>query len=302
MRLRTYFSPVYAPASVPSLARLGAAAETLERRGLIELCTAEPADAQTLAGLHDDAYLHAFLHGVEPMASSQGIGWSPELRDATLAMLGGQLQAAQYALRHGLAMNLARGFHHAVYQRGSGFCPINGLALVAYRMPHLRVFVVDCDEHGGNGTEEYTARLPNLYTASVFGTRFGCVGGERSWAFEVRVARDGIGAYQAALRKVDALLRAHRPDLILYQAGTDCHIHDPKSRVGLTTRRFVERDLFVGAAAQRLGIPLVVVAAGGYQRAADIAELNAATVRAMLHVHGRRAATPRAGKDSMRPA
>lgn len=288
MRLRTYFSPAFAPSSVPSLARLRVAADELERRGLVDIRAPQPATARTLSGLHDEGYLNAFLAGAEPMASSQGIGWSPELRDATLAMLGGQIEAAQHALRHGLAMNLARGFHHAVYQRGSGFCPINGLALVAYRMPQVRVFVVDCDEHGGNGTEEYTARLPNLYAASVFGTRFGCVGGERSWAFEVRIARDGIGAYRAALRRIEALLREHRPDLVLYQAGTDCHVDDPKSRVGLTTRRFVERDLLVFAAARRLGIPLVIVAAGGYQRADDIADLNAATVKAALHVHARR--------------
>jgi len=71
-----------------------------------------------------------------------------------------------------------------VPSRGSGFCPINGLALVALRMPRLRTFVVDCDERGDNGTEEFAARLPNLYTASIFGTRFGCLGGERSWANE----------------------------------------------------------------------------------------------------------------------
>lgn len=286
MRLRTYFSSVYAPASVPSLARLAVAASELQQLGLVELREPQAVDAAALAGLHDDAYLSAFLDGREPLASSQGIAWSPSLRDATLAMLGGQLEAARHALRHGVAMNLARGFHHAVPARGSGFCPINGLALVALRMPHLRVFVVDCDEHGGNGTEEFAARLPNLYTASIFGTRFGCLGGERSWAFEVRVPRDGIGAYKAALRHVQDLLREHRPDLVLYQAGADCHVGDPKSRVGLTTRRFVERDLFVLRAARRLDIPVVIVAAGGYQKAAAIATLNAATVRCALHVSG----------------
>lgn len=286
MRLRTYFSPAYAPASVPTLSRLSVAANELARLGLVDLHEPEPVDASALSGLHDDAYLSAFLGGEEPLASSQGIAWSPALRDATLAMLGGQLEATRHALRHGIAMNLARGFHHAVPSRGSGFCPINGLALVALRMPELRVFVVDCDEHGGNGTEEFAARLPNLYTASIFGTRFGCLGGERSWAFEVRVPRDGFGAYEAALHRVQDLLREHRPDLVLYQAGADCHVGDPKSRVGLTTRRFVQRDLFVLRAVRQLDIPVVIVAAGGYQKASAIATLNVATVRCALHVSG----------------
>lgn len=287
MRLRTYFSPAYAPASVPTLARLAVAADELARLDLVELREPQPADAATLAGLHDDTYLGAFLRGDEPLASSQGIAWSPPLRDATLAMLGGQLEAAHYALRHGVAVNLARGFHHAVPARGSGFCPINGLALVALRMPQLRIFVVDCDEHGGNGTEEFAARLPNLHTASIFGTRFGCLGGERSWAFEVRVPRDGPGAYRAALHRVRDLLREHRPDLVLYQAGTDCHVGDPKGSVGLTTRRLIERDLFVLRAARQLDIPVVIVAAGGYQDASAIAMLNVATARCALHVRKR---------------
>lgn len=291
MRLRTYFSSTYAPASVPTLARLAVAANELTRLNLVELCEPKPVDASLLAGLHDETYLSAFLKGEEPLASSQGIAWSPELRDATLAMLGGQLEAARHALRHGVAMNLARGFHHAVPSRGSGFCPVNGLALVALRMPQHRIFVVDCDEHGGNGTEEFAARLPNLYTASIFGTRFGCLGGERSWAFEARVPRDGFAAYRAALHRVQDLLREHRPDLILYQAGADCHVGDPKSRVGLTTRRFVERDLFVLRAARRLDIPVVVVAAGGYQKASAIATLNVATARCALHVQANDRAT-----------
>jgi len=287
MRLRTYFSPAYAPASVPTLARLAVAANELTRLDLVDLYEPQAIDAGALAGLHDDAYLAAFLGGAEPLASSQGIAWSPALRDATLAMLGGQLEAARHALRHGVAMNLARGFHHAVPSRGSGFCPVNGLALVALRMPQQRIFVVDCDEHGGNGTEEFAARLPNLYTASIFGTRFGCLGGERSWAFEARVPRDGFGTYQAALHRVQDLLREVRPDLVLYQAGTDCHVGDPKSSVGLTTRRFIERDLFVLRATRRLDIPVVVVAAGGYQKASAIAALNTATVRCALHVRKR---------------
>lgn len=286
MRIRTSFSPAYAVADVSSLARLGVAADELARQGLVELHAPPPLDPALLRGLHDETYLHAFLHGREPLASSQGIRWSPALRDATLAMLSGQLDAARHALAHGVAMNLARGFHHAVYERGAGFCPLNGLALVAHALPGKRIFVVDCDEHGGNGTEEYAARLPNLFNASVFGTRFGCIGHERSWPFEVRVSRDGFAAYARALTEIGALLERHRPDLVLYQAGTDCHVGDPKSRARLSTRRLLDRDLRVFRMLRRLGLPVVVVVAGGYQNADAIAALNVQTVRAAIHVFG----------------
>jgi len=284
VRVPAWFSETYAPADVPLLARLGTTAYKLERLGLVDLLPPQPVATSALAGLHDARYLLAFLHGEEPLASRQGIPWSPSVRDATLAMLGGQLAAVDTALRDGLAMNIARGFHHAVPESGSGFCPLNGLALVAHAHPALRVMVIDCDEHGGNGTEEFAARLTNLYNVSIFGTRFGCRGGVRSWAFQVQAREDGFDRYLEALREAEALVDAHRPDVLLYQAGADCHEDDPKSLMGLTTRQLFERDLAVFRIAHARRIPLVFVVAGGYQHAERVARLNANTVRAARHV------------------
>jgi acetoin utilization deacetylase AcuC-like enzyme len=284
MRIPAWFREDYAPGDVPLLARLATTAGKLDRLGLVELRQSPPATPEMLAGLHDARYLHAFLHGEEPLASRQGIPWSPAVRDATLAMLGGQLAATDAALRDGIAMNIARGFHHAVPESGSGYCPLNGLALVAHAHPDRRVMVIDCDEHGGNGTEEFAARLPNLFNVSIFGTRFGCRGGERSWAYQVRVREDGFERYLDALRAAEALVDTHRPDLLLYQAGADCHEDDPKSLVGLSTRQLFERDVAVFRIAHARGIPLVFVVAGGYQHADRVARLNANTVRAARQV------------------
>lgn len=285
-RLRAYYSPVYAPPVSPMFSRLSVLADILRGCAGIELYAPQPIEPALLRGLHDDTYIDHFLRGEEPLASSQYITWSPLVRDAVLAMLGGQLEAAQHALAHGVAMNLARGFHHALWSRGSGFCAINGLALVAHRLPDKRIFVIDCDEHGGNGTEEFTLLLPNLYNASIFGTRFGCVGSARSWIYPVNVTRDGFGSYALALEDVAAQVTRCAPDLILYQAGVDCHENDPKGRAGLSTQQLIERDLFVFRMAKRLGIPILFVVAGGYQNASILAQLNSNTVHAALEVFG----------------
>jgi len=285
--LRTFYSDSYAPDEEPKLARLGVAARHLEARRLVDLCAASPLDRTLLSGLHADNYLEAFHAGTEPLASSQGIAWSPRIRDATYAMLSGQLDAARHALGHGLAMNLARGFHHAVHERGAGFCAMNGLAFVAHVMPAIRVFVIDCDEHGGNGTEEYAARMPNLFNASMFGTRFGCVGNERSWPFEVRLSRDGPDAHKTALAQIEERVVASAPQLLLYQAGVDSHVLDPKALSGFSSAALVERDLIVFGMARRLGIPIVVNVAGGYQSARAIARLNTQTVRCALRAFAR---------------
>ena len=285
-RLAAFWSPAYSAPDAFAFARLRTLVEHLARCERIDLRAPAPVDPALLAGLHDDAYLAAFLDGTAPLASSQGIAWTTAVRDAVLAMLGGQLAAVGHALAHGVALNVARGFHHAVHARGGGLCAINGLALVAHRWPQRRVFVVDADEHGGNGTEEFCARLPNLYNASIFGTRFGCYGGTRSWAFPVNVARDGWRAYADALAAVRALVVEHRPDVLLYQAGVDCHRDDPKGRAGLGRLDLARRDRYVLRMARELAIPIVIVVAGGYQDARTVARLNLVTVRAALSAFG----------------
>jgi acetoin utilization deacetylase AcuC-like enzyme len=283
--LRVYFSARYAPSATPSLARLSGVARRLAACANVELCAPRALDLAALDGLHSAAYTAAFLAGEEPLASSQGIAWSPEVRDAVLAMLGGQLDGAAHALAQGVAMNLARGFHHAGPARGGGFCAMNGLALVAHHWSGKRIFVIDCDEHGGDGTEEFCSRLPNLYNATIFGTRYGCRGAARSWLFPVDVRRQGFAAYRRALDDVAGLLQQHRPDLILYQAGVDCHRDDPKGgRAGLSTLQLFQRDRLVFGMARAQAIPLLFVVAGGYQDARKLAALNLNTVKAALGV------------------
>jgi acetoin utilization deacetylase AcuC-like enzyme len=108
------------------------------------------------------------------------------------------------------------------------------------------------------------------------------MGKERSWCFHVNGAEMGNLGYPQALRCADDLIRSCQPDLIIYQAGVDCHRNDPKSTVKLTTRQLFERDLFVFRMARSREIPILFVAAGGYQSAASGARLHVNTVRAAV--------------------
>jgi acetoin utilization deacetylase AcuC-like enzyme len=101
---------------------------------------------------------------------------------------------------------------------------------------------------------------------------------------QVRAREEGFDRYLDALREAEALIDAHRPALLVYQAGADCHEDDPKSQVGLTTAQMFARDLEVFRMARDRGIPMVFVVAGGYQDAERVARLNANTVRAARRV------------------
>ncbi len=275
MTLPLVYHPDYAPAGLEHFSRLRVVAEMAQVHRLGKFHLPQIIAKADLQGLHDDVYLDAVLTGKMPLAGSAYLAWSEQLVNACLYMLGGQLLGAQLALANGRCINLACGFHHAHPSTGGGFCILNGLALVAHAMPKLKVAVLDCDEHGGDGTEAFAKRLSNLHTFSVFGSRFGVRGGLRSRALQVpgagtvAVNRLYLEVLDQALTEVLALA----PDLVIYQAGMDSHEHDPRATLKLTTATLARRDQIVFATFKQAKIPVLGVLAGAYQGPQQVAEM-----------------------------
>ena len=249
-----------------SMRKLGPVAHASERQGLSELIEPKKCEIEKkLKTLHDPKYVDAFLEGIEPLACSQGWDWTPEIRDGVLAINRGQMTAAEIALEEGVAANVAQGFHHAVYHHGMGFCTFNGLALVAQEHPDKKVFVLDCDEHGGNGTEDFIGRLPNLRQITINGSSFGCRNTHESRCVTLDHVTDDFEPYLEALDLSIRLIDDWKPDLVIYQAGADPHFDDPLGSLNMTTNQMRERDRYVFSALKERGTPVMFVLAGGYQ-------------------------------------
>lgn len=264
--IRTCFSPLYsAETPTASMRKLGPVAWHAVANGWAEIEVPDLVDSDRLRQLHAPEYVDAFLIGRSPMASAQGWPWTPQIRDGVLAIQGGQLLGAKLAMEHGIAANVAQGFHHAGYASGCGYCTFNGLALVAQEFPELRVMVLDCDEHGGNGTEEFTYRLPNLYNFSIHGNSFGMRGGERSIPRRLPSVTQRFSLYEQALDDAFDMVECWRPDLLIYQAGADPHINDPLGSLGMTTEQLAARDRIVFERCTDQKLPVLFVLAGGYQ-------------------------------------
>lgn len=281
------YHPAYQASGLAHFSRLAKTRELLLQHPRVRVHTPDRLDPQCLRTLHEANYVEAVLHGQMPLAGSAYLPWSPGLVEACLHMLGGQMLGTQLARTHGLAINLACGFHHSHPARGGGYCVFNGLALVAHQHPELRVAVLDCDEHGGDGTEAFCAQLPNLSAISIFGTRFGVRGGVRSRALAVPREIEGEAASGRAYLDVldqalDELIVA-APDLVLYQASADSHEQDPKSTLRLSSATLAERDLRVFRALLHAGIPVLVTVAGGYQLPFEVAALYMQTVQTAAH-------------------
>lgn len=278
----------YQASGLAHFQRLADTHRLIAETGVARIHEPTPLDPALLHALHEPHYVDAVLQGTMPLAGSAYLPWSPALIESCLHMLGGQLLAADLALQRGLAINLACGFHHAHPGCGGGYCVFNGIALVAQQHPTWRVMVLDCDEHGGDGTEAFCARLPNLSAISIFGTRFGLRGGLRSRALAVpreHGTEASAADYLAVLDQALSWILDERPTLLLYQASADSHVDDPKATLRLSTDTLAERDWRVFRALRRAGIPVLVTMAGGYQAPAVVASLYAQTI----HLAGRSA-------------
>lgn len=64
----------------------------------------------------------------------------------------------------------------------------------------------------------------------------------------------------------EGALNEVRPDIIVYNAGTDILDGDPLGGLAISPQGIVKRDEIVFRAARRRGIPILMVTSGGYQK------------------------------------
>ncbi len=179
----------------------------------------------------------------------------PDMDRITRRLVGGTVEAVRRVAlgQADRALQLGGGLHHAQYDRASGFCVYNDLA-VAIRWAlgeGLRVAYVDVDVHHGDGVQWIFYDEPRVLTISFHesgrylfpGTghvhelgRGGALGTKLNVPFEPFTEDESwIEAFEAV---VPAALAWFRPDLILVQAGADAHYLDPLADLLLTTRSY----------------------------------------------------------------
>lgn len=249
----------------------------------------EPARAalEDLLLVHDPGYVEALSSGTIDPAAMRRIGfpWSPQLVERSFRAVGGTCEAAEAALVHGVAMNLAGGTHHAFPDRGEGFCVFNDVAIAIRRLQRAgritRAAIVDLDVHQGNGTHAIFAGDADVYTFSMHGGRnypFQKVAGTLDVELADGTGDDAyLGMLAAALPRV---LAESRPELVVYLAGADPHEGDALGRLSLTFEGLARRDAMVLEQCREVGIPVAITIAGGYgHRIEDTVQVHVNTVR-----------------------
>jgi acetoin utilization deacetylase AcuC-like enzyme len=247
----------------------------------VRLMQAEAATDGELALAHTPAYIQGITDGsVDPTILREiGFPWSPAMAERARRSVGATVSACRAAFAEGVAANIAGGTHHAMADRGGGFCVFNDAAVAARLMQAelgrrgraLRVAVIDLDVHQGNGTASIFRDDPSVFTLSLHGQKNFPFRKEAS-DLDVELP-DGCGDadYLAALEHaLDELDRRFAPGLVIYLAGADPFERDRLGRLKLSFDGLEARDRRVFDWAWQRRLPLAFAMAGGY--ASDIAE------------------------------
>ncbi|MDQ1709973.1 MAG: acetoin utilization protein AcuC, partial [Frankiaceae bacterium] len=231
------------------------------RRPGITIAPPESASDDVLELVHDPDYVSFVKTAPDELMSRLalrygfGNGDNPvfdRMHETSAMVTGASVQAAAAVWSGGSqhAVNLSGGLHHAMRDRASGFCVYDDPAVaIAWLLGAgaQRVAYVDVDVHHGDGVQAAFYGDPRVLTVSLHesgeylfpGTGAASeVGSGDGRGTSVNVAlpvgTDDASWLHAFAEIVPAVVRAHRPQILVTQLGCDTHALDPLAHLALS--------------------------------------------------------------------
>lgn len=241
---------------------------TITRQNLF---SPEPVSEDIILLSHEKAYWEQLRDLTLPAKEQRRIGFplNAQLVERELKITQGTIDAAHFAMKNGIAFNVAGGTHHAGSNWGEGFCLLNDQAIAANYLLNKnlanRILIIDLDVHQGNGTAEIFQNEPRVFTFSMHG--------DRNFPFKKEVSsldvplNDGVedDAYFSALNvNLKKAFESAKPDFVFYLAGVDVLATDKLGKLALSKAACKERDRIVLQACKDKNLPLQVSMGGGY--------------------------------------
>ncbi|HEX2535207.1 MAG TPA: histone deacetylase [Chitinophagaceae bacterium] len=254
----------------------------------------KPCPDDIILKTHTAGYLHKLQHQELSASEQRRIGFpqSPELTLRERIITQGTIDCCHAALRHGVALNVAGGTHHAFADRGEGFCLLNDFAIAARYLLDgsytRQILVIDLDVHQGNGTARLFAEEPRVFTFSMHGKNNYPFQKEKSdLDVELADGTDTATYLELLHRHLPSLLDTVQPDFAFYLSGVDILETDKFGKLKVTPEGCRARDVFVFEQLQAQGIPCTVSMGGGYSpQVRTIVDAHCATFRAAGSIYG----------------
>lgn len=221
--------------------------------------------------VHTQEYYKDLLNLTLDARAARKIGFplSEVLVKREVIIADGTIKASEFALQHGVAMNIAGGTHHAYSNRGEAFCLLNDQAVGArYLIDNglsKKILIVDLDVHQGNGTAEIFKNDTSVFTFSMHGQGNYPFKKEES-DLDIALENDTDDATYLSILKetLPKLIVSHKPDFIYYLCGVDVVASDKLGKLGMTVEGCKERDRFVLQTCKNHKIPVMCSMGGGY--------------------------------------
>lgn len=229
-----------------------------------------PNDKYILA-VHDPDYFYDLLNLKITQKAARKIGFplSEDLIERERIIADGTMKSCEFALKYGIAMNIAGGTHHAYSDHGEAFCLLNDQAIAARYLQAKKlankILIVDLDVHQGNGTAEIFQNDDTVFTFSMHGKSNYPFKKEQS-DLDIPLQK-GIedAEYLSILKKtLPPLLENFQPDFIFYLSGVDVLASDQLGTLALTLEGCKKRDAFVLQCCHQHKIPVQCSMGGGY--------------------------------------
>ncbi len=241
---------------------------------------------------HDVDYLQK-LNTLQLSQSEQrriGFPQSAELIIREKMIAQGTIDCAHFALKNGVALNVAGGTHHAFANRGEGFCILNDIAIASnYLLDQKlvnKILILDLDVHQGNGTAALFSENRNVFTCSMHGAHNYPFHKEES-DIDIPLA-DGMDTdtYLQILQDLfPEIIEQQKPDIVFYLSGVDILDTDKFGKLKVTMAGCKQRDEFVFKTCKQHQIPVVAAMGGGYSPDVKmVTEAHCQTFRAAVEI------------------
>jgi acetoin utilization deacetylase AcuC-like enzyme len=251
----------------------------------------EPVVEDWITRTHEPDYWHRLKNMLLTDKEMRRVGFplTRELVHREITIAHGTMLCAEFALKHGVAMNIAGGTHHAFTNKGEGFCLLNDIAMASnYLLAKnlvKKILVVDLDVHQGNGTAQIFRDDSRVFTFSMHGAN--------NYPLQKEVSDLDIGLpdfannefYLSTLEvNLKNLIQQVEPEFIFFQSGVDILDTDKMGRLGVSKSGCKTRDRIVFESARLNRIPIVASMGGGYSAFLDVIDAHANTYRVAQEV------------------
>lgn len=187
----------------------------------------------------------------------------------------GTYDAVAMAFAKGFAFNISGGQHHANSRWGCGFSPYCDITIAikhARAMEGIkRSMIIDLDANLGNGHARDFAGDPDNFTIDFFNPEVFPDDKEALKHVDLPVVitdKDTDETYEARMKEViPKAIDEFKPELIVFNAGTDTLEGDPIGKLNMKPDGIVRRDFIVFREAFTRKIPIIMVLSGGFMPA-----------------------------------